>query len=78
MVSIASQRILQSLPYIIDRDPATSVQRVSISSLSVCSAKTLSSGSSSDKNPRIPEADVKPGMLTAGVLCEEIAESTAL
>ena len=44
-------------------DPATSVQRVSISSFKVCRAKTLSSGSVSDRKPRTPEAEVRPGMV---------------
>lgn len=49
--------------YICPTEPATSVHRVSISSFSVCSAKTLSSGSVSERNPRTPEAEVKPGMI---------------
>ena len=36
---------------------------MSISSFRVCKAKTLSSGSSSDKKPKIPDAEVKPGIV---------------
>jgi hypothetical protein len=36
---------------------------VSISSFKVCRAKTLSSGSSSDRKPSTPEAEVKPGII---------------
>ena len=49
--------------YIWPIDPATSVHRVSMSSFKVCRAKTLSSGSSSDRKPSTPEAEVKPGMI---------------
>jgi hypothetical protein len=49
--------------YICPIDPATSVHRVSMSSFKVCRAKTLSSGSSSDRKPSTPEAEVKPGMV---------------
>ena len=34
-----------------------------MSSFKVCRAKTLSSGSSSDRKPSTPEAEVKPGMV---------------
>jgi hypothetical protein len=34
-----------------------------MSSFKVCNAKTLSSGSVSDRKPRTPEAEVKPGMV---------------
>jgi hypothetical protein len=34
-----------------------------MSSFKVCRAKTLSSGSSSDRKPSTPEAEVKPGMI---------------
>jgi hypothetical protein len=40
---------------------------VSISSFKVCKAKTLSSGSSSDKKPSTPDAEVKPGMVKNGI-----------
>ena len=36
-----------------------------MSSFKVCKAKTLSSGSVSDRKPRTPEAEVKPGMVDA-------------
>lgn len=49
--------------YICPTEPATSVHNVSISSFNVCSAKTLSSGSVSERKPRTPEAEVKPGMM---------------
>jgi hypothetical protein len=34
-----------------------------MSSFRVCKAKTLSSCSSSERKPRTPEAEVRPGML---------------
>lgn len=49
--------------YICPTRPATSVHIVSISSFKVCKAKILSSGSVSDKKPRTPDAEVKPGMI---------------
>jgi hypothetical protein len=39
-----------------------------MSSFRVCSANTLSSGSSSDRKPNTPEADVKPGMIKGSSL----------
>lgn len=57
--------------YIWPTDPATSVHSVSISSFKVCRAKTLSSGSVSDRKPRTPEAEVKPGM-TESVRCRRV------
>jgi hypothetical protein len=42
--------------------PATSVQTVSMSSFKVWRAKTLSSGSSSERKPRTPVAVTRPGI----------------
>lgn len=51
------------------RDPATSVQTVSISSFNVCKAKILSSGSSSARKAKMPWAEVsKPGIFVAVVV----------
>ena len=58
--------------YIWPIDPATSVHRVSISSFKVCRAKTLSSGSSSDRKPSTPEAEVKPGIIDILYLAVEV------
>jgi hypothetical protein len=51
--------------YISLNAPATSVQTVSMSSLSVRRAKTLSSGSSSARKPRTPVAETRPGIVTS-------------
>ena len=48
-------------------DPVTSVQTLSISSLSLSSAKAWRVGSGSDKKPTRPAADVRAGMLA--VMC---------
>lgn len=45
------------------REPATSVQTVSMSSLRAWRANTLSSGSSSARKPRTPAAVTRPGIL---------------
>lgn len=52
------------MTYICVNTAATSVQTVSISSLRVCRAKTLSSGSSSVRKARTPVAETIPGILT--------------
>ena len=54
---------VRKVTYIWPTDPATSVHKVSMSSFKVCKAKTLSSGSVSDRKPRTPEAEVRPGMV---------------
>ena len=51
------------MTYICPTRPATSVHIVSISSFKVSKAKTLSSGSVSDRKPRTPDAEVKPGIV---------------
>lgn len=62
------QKSNASMTYIWVSTAATSVQTVSMSSLRVCSAKTLSSGSSSVRKARTPVAETIPGILRG---CEE-------